>query len=196
VTDLVPIAGKLANLIRRLSSNSDGEVVATAHALIRTLQGIGADIHDVAACVEHSGNGALSEHEMQEIYNAGIKEGARLAVQKMRAQMPHSSPSRLTPQFPSAADMVMYCYQHIDRLNDWEREFITNMMGGYDEDHCIRSNRTSLRTSTSSSAERFQHETYARRSAALQIRQYAGISGGPCRQASAVCARIKGRDYR
>ena len=127
MTDLAPINGKLANLIRRLSSNSDGEVVATARAMIRTLQGIGADIHDVAACIEHAGNGALAENEMQEIYNAGIKEGARLAIQKMQAQMARSSPQRLMPQFPSAADMALYCYQNLNRCNEWETEFASNM---------------------------------------------------------------------
>ena len=24
--------------------------------------------------------------------------------------------------------MAMYCYQHMDNLNDWENEFITNMV--------------------------------------------------------------------
>lgn len=124
MTDLVPIAGKLANFIRLLASDKDGEVVATARAIIRTLQGIGADIHDVAARIEHSGNGALNEREMQEIYDAGIKEGVRQVEQKMRA----NQPQRITPQFPSAADMALYCYQRIDRLNDWEQEFATNMV--------------------------------------------------------------------
>jgi hypothetical protein len=127
VTDLTAIAGKLAIFLRLLASDKDGEVVAAAHALVRTLNGIGADIHDVAERIEHSGNGALSEHEMQEIYNAGIKEGARVAIQKMRAQMPHGPPSFSAPQFPSAADMALYCYQRLDRCNEWETEFATNM---------------------------------------------------------------------
>jgi hypothetical protein len=127
VTDLTAITGKLAIFIRLLASDKDGEVVAAAHALVRTLNGIGADIHDVAERIEHSGNGALSEHEMQEIYNAGIKEGARVAIQKMRAQMPHGPPSFSAPQFPSAADMALYCYQGLDRCNEWETEFATNM---------------------------------------------------------------------
>lgn len=82
MTDLTSIAPKLANLIRRLSSNQDGEVVAVSRAIIRTLQGIGADIHDVAACIEHSANGALNEHEMQEIFDAGVKAGIKQAEQK------------------------------------------------------------------------------------------------------------------
>jgi hypothetical protein len=75
VTDLAPIAGKVANLIRRLASDKDGEVVAVARALIRTLNSFGADIHDVAERVENSGNATLSEAEMREIYNAGIAAG-------------------------------------------------------------------------------------------------------------------------
>ncbi|HKD73892.1 MAG TPA: hypothetical protein VKB76_00300 [Ktedonobacterales bacterium] len=127
MTDLAPVAGKLAKLIRLLGSNRPGEVAATVEALNRTLQTIGADIHDVAERIEHSGNGALSEHEMQEIYTAGLSEGARLAVQKMRAQMPHGPPSFGAPQFPSATDMALYCYQRLDRCNEWETEFATNM---------------------------------------------------------------------
>jgi hypothetical protein len=126
VTDLAPIAPKLAKSIRLLASNRDGEVVAAVRAMIRTLQGIGADIHDIADRIEHSGNGALSEREMQEIFDAGIKEGVRRVEQKMRSQAVHSSLS--SPQFPAPATMALYCYQRIDRLNDWEREFTTNMM--------------------------------------------------------------------
>jgi hypothetical protein len=127
VTDLAPIAGKLANVIRRLASDKDGEVVAAARAMVRTLQGIGADIHDVADRIEHSSNGALSEREMQELYDAGVKEGVRRVVQKMRAQATHGAPQGVAIQFPAARDMAMYCYQRIDRLNEWEHEFVTNM---------------------------------------------------------------------
>jgi hypothetical protein len=123
VTDIAPVAGDLAKCIRLLASDKDGDVVAAWHGLIRKLKSIGADIHDVADCIEHAGNGALSEHEMREIFDAGIKEGVRQVEQKIRAnQLQH-----ITPQFPSAPTMAMYCYQHIDRLNDWEQEFITHM---------------------------------------------------------------------
>jgi hypothetical protein len=120
VTDLTVIAPKLANLIRRLSSDQDGEVVATARAMTRMLAGIGADIHDVSARIEHSSNGALSEAEMKETFDAGIKEGIRRGEQTRRM-------AYIAPQFPPAAAMAMYCYQRIDRLSEWESEFITNM---------------------------------------------------------------------
>jgi len=122
VTDLAPIAGRLATFIRLLASDKDGEVVNAAHALIRTLQGIGADIHDVAERIEHSGNGALNEREMQELYDAGVKAGLR-QQQHQRATSVSS-----TAQFPLARDMAMFCYRNIDELkSDWEREFVTNM---------------------------------------------------------------------
>lgn len=123
MTDLAPIAPKLANLLRRLASNQDGEVVATVHALLRTLNSIGADIHDVAARIEQSGNGALNEAEMQEIYDAGIAAGIKQVEQKLRSRAYQD-----VVQLPPPRDMAMYCYQRLDALNDWEREFVTNMM--------------------------------------------------------------------
>jgi hypothetical protein len=45
LADLTP---KLAKLIPRLGSNHDGEVVATAEAIIRTLAAAGLDLHDLA----------------------------------------------------------------------------------------------------------------------------------------------------
>ena len=123
MTDIAPIAETLANCIRMLASDKNGDVVAAWHGLIRVLQGIGADIHDLANCIERSGNGALSEAEMQELYDAGIKEGIRRTEQKLRSRAYQS-----TVQLPPARDMAMFCYRNIDELrSDWEREFITNM---------------------------------------------------------------------
>jgi hypothetical protein len=120
VTDITSIASTLAKSMRMLASDKDGDVVAAAHAMIRVLKSIGADIHDVADRIEHSGNGALNEKEMQEIYDAGIKAGIR--------QQQHNAFIDDSPQFPSARDMALYCYQHIDELKrEWEREFVTNM---------------------------------------------------------------------
>jgi hypothetical protein len=48
---LAPIAPRLAKLIPLLASDSPGEVVATAHAIGRTLDSIGADFHDLAAAL-------------------------------------------------------------------------------------------------------------------------------------------------
>ena len=127
MTDLTPIAGKLAKLVRMFGTTNPGERAVAWKALIRTLDTFGADFNDLGDRIEHAGNGALSEIEMKEIYDAGIKEGARQVEQKMRNQPGHNAPAYGTPRFPSASDMALYCYQHMDQLNDWEEEFVTNM---------------------------------------------------------------------
>jgi hypothetical protein len=119
VTDITSIASTLAKCIRKLASDEAGDVVTAARGMIRVLNSIGADIHDVADRIEHSGNGALNEKEMQELYDAGVKAGIR---QQQRATFINDV------QFPSARDMAMFCYQRINELHsDWEREFVTNM---------------------------------------------------------------------
>jgi hypothetical protein len=49
-----PVAEKLEKLLRMLSSPREGEVVAAAQAIMRTLKGVGADIHELAACVKRA----------------------------------------------------------------------------------------------------------------------------------------------
>jgi hypothetical protein len=46
------IGGKLAALIRVLSPDQDGEVIATVHAIIRLLVSSGSDIHAIAEHVK------------------------------------------------------------------------------------------------------------------------------------------------
>ncbi|MES0074685.1 hypothetical protein [Mesorhizobium sp. M0058] len=43
---------KIGKLIPRLASDHDGEVVATARAIIRTLGAAGADLHDLVAALD------------------------------------------------------------------------------------------------------------------------------------------------
>jgi hypothetical protein len=71
-------ARKIANLVRRLSSPSDGEVVATARALLRTLKATGADIHTLADRIEKpNGKSFISEEKMRQVWNAGYAAGVR-----------------------------------------------------------------------------------------------------------------------
>jgi hypothetical protein len=51
LTVLTAVAPKLSKLLPMLSSTADGEVVNTARAIERTLKGIGADWHDLAAAL-------------------------------------------------------------------------------------------------------------------------------------------------
>jgi hypothetical protein len=78
VADLASIADKLRPLIRLLSSDHDGEVVAAARALTRTLKNAKLDIHVLANSVGQA-NGKLSKAEMQKLYDAGFEAGRRAA---------------------------------------------------------------------------------------------------------------------
>lgn len=51
---LAPVAPKLARLIPRLASDHDGEVVATARAIVRTLTAAGLDLHDLSNLLDGS----------------------------------------------------------------------------------------------------------------------------------------------
>ena len=71
-------ADKVGKLIRMLSSSNDGEVVAAARALMRTLESEGSDIHDLAARVE--GGGKLSPAERERIYEQARREAQKAAT--------------------------------------------------------------------------------------------------------------------
>jgi hypothetical protein len=126
VTDLVPIAGKLAPLIRRLGSDQDGEILAVVHALIRTLKSAGTDLHALADHIEHPGE--LDEGEAQAIYDAGVKRGIALGEQQARHKAQSNGSNGA--QLPAAVAMADYCHQRRDnhRLRDKDREFIDHMV--------------------------------------------------------------------
>ena len=126
MTDLTPIAEKLAKVVRMFGSDNPNLRAEAWKALVRTLNTFGADFNDLGDRIEHAGNGALSEAEMQEVYDAGIKEGERRAEYLRSQSQPHYRGAHQL-QFPPARDMAAFCYQRIDELNDWENEFVTNM---------------------------------------------------------------------
>ena len=95
---LTPIAPKLAKLIPLLSSDKDGEVVATARAIERTLRAEGCDWHDLATAVTR-------EPEKQIIY---IKPPE--------------------PEPKDWCELARWCRDHDDeRLNVKERSFVCDM---------------------------------------------------------------------
>src|SRR5262249_43385350 len=75
---LAPIADKLRPLIRLLSSDHPGEVVAAARALNRTLKGAKFDIHALADSIGHANGKEYSEAHLLKARELGIEEGRRL----------------------------------------------------------------------------------------------------------------------
>jgi hypothetical protein len=118
---LTPIAGKLAKLLRMLSPSREGEVLAAAQALYRTLQSANTDIHALAAIVEHGGG--LNEAEMKKLYDAGVREGMRVAQDVRHGEGDFHNIDGL----PNWHEIALYCQHHNDRLQSREREFIDHM---------------------------------------------------------------------
>ena len=74
-----PLEQKLGTFIRMLASERDGEVVAAARAIVRTLKAAGADIHVLAERVETANGSKLTDGEMRKLYGAGYDTGVRAA---------------------------------------------------------------------------------------------------------------------
>jgi hypothetical protein len=111
---------KLAKLMRLLASDKDGEVLAAVQALKRTLNGSGADIHDLAARV--TGGGKLTNSEMQKIYDAAYEAGKNDAAVSTGFNSVDST--------QSWHEMALYCAANINspRLFPSERDFINDMV--------------------------------------------------------------------
>ena len=117
VTDnLARITGKLGKMIRML----DGDVIAAARAIRRTLRGEGLDIHALAEGIEEPNSGALTEAEMRKLYDAGYDAGLRAAEDKHHGAADFAN----IDGTPSWHEMALFCQQCDDRLREKERQFI------------------------------------------------------------------------
>jgi hypothetical protein len=120
---LTPIAAKLATIIRLLGSDKDGEVVAAARALGRTLNAVGADIHALAEQIEKPNGTGLSEDDMKRLYDAGFVDGRRAAENAAHGPGDFHN----TDGTPGWHETAVWCQQHSARLREKEKEFVDDM---------------------------------------------------------------------
>jgi hypothetical protein len=124
---LAPVADKLGKFRRLLTSDRDGEVVAAARAIVRTLEGAGADIHDLADNIgAMPANGKrFTEADAREIYERGVDAGRRDAEQAQPATFHNVDDDR-----PPWHAIACECAAHLDRLRDQrEKVFVADMVG-------------------------------------------------------------------
>ena len=124
---LAPIAEKIKRCLRLLSSDNDGEDVAAARALNRTLKGANLDIHVLADNVGQSSG--LTRAEMQKIYDAGheagFAAGRRAAEQELGSRVFRNIN---LDEEPSWYEIVTECAAHSVRLRDErERQFVRDL---------------------------------------------------------------------
>ena len=118
-----PLEQKLGTFIRMLASERDGEVVAAARAIVRTLKGAGADIHVLAERVEKANGSELTEAEMRKLYDAGYDAGVRAAEAKQHGPGDFYN----VDGTPAWHEIARFCQRSRDRLREKEREFINDM---------------------------------------------------------------------
>jgi hypothetical protein len=117
MSTLAPIGDKLGKLLRLLSSSHDGEVVAAARAIDRTLKSVGLDVHALADGI--ATDKKFTEADALEIYQKGVDAGRRAAEQRQ-------------PVFrdvdPSWHAIACEC-MHSGRLRDErEKDFVADMV--------------------------------------------------------------------
>jgi len=115
-------AKRLANTVRRLTSNMPNEVDTAAQAVARILSGASRDtIFGIAERIENESNGKLNDAEMKEIFDAGVEHGKKLGA-KVQAQTQQAQ-----AKMPPAYDMATYCLERINQLNNKHHDFIEKM---------------------------------------------------------------------
>ena len=130
MSDMSPISSaKLALLIPRLASDQDGEVVATARAIIRTLAARGLDLHDLAAVLVPVADPVEAERVRwwAELRGLGERKGYRSGWlhHTFEARFPGADPPwpEPAPRMPSA-EVSLWCRARAAR---WARQ---KMRGG------------------------------------------------------------------
>jgi hypothetical protein len=109
-------AEKLEKLLKLLASDKDGEVVAAAHAIRRTLTSAGTDFHELAARVKGE---KIPESEMKRVYDAGYREGKDSAA----------TAQGFSNAGPSWHEMATFCADHDNgRLTSKESGFVNDMV--------------------------------------------------------------------
>jgi hypothetical protein len=114
------VTDRLGNVIRRLSSDHEGEIIAAMHIILRLLQSCGGDIHALAARVE---NGGMSEKYREEV-RAQIKKAHEVGYEKgVRA-----AEARFRPDGKlEFSEVALFVERHINRLPPDKHEFIHKM---------------------------------------------------------------------
>jgi hypothetical protein len=116
--------GRIANLLRMLISNNEGEVTAALHALVRTVLAAGSDkvntIHKLADQIEGDGdnkknNAPLNAAQMQKIYDAAYQKGFSDGSEHGRKSAIVAAPSIGTFNLGTGSGVNGYSWQEIAR---------------------------------------------------------------------------------
>jgi hypothetical protein len=108
---------KIASIVRLLASDKDGDIIAAAHALQRTLESAGTDINGLAHGIENLGrNAEVSKDRMKQIWDA--------AVQHTENRLHGADDFISADGKPRWEAVALYCQRNKQRLDAKHHDFI------------------------------------------------------------------------
>jgi hypothetical protein len=111
---------RLADCIRLLSSDKDGDIIAAAHGLRRMLESAGTDIHGLANAIENLGKSAeVSKDQLRKVWDA--------AVQHTENRLHGADDFRSTDGKPTWQAVALFCQRNKQRLNRSTYDFVDKM---------------------------------------------------------------------
>jgi hypothetical protein len=118
---------RLADLIRLLASDQDGEALAATRALGRLLASRDASFNDLGAAVEKLATGGLEEAEMKRIFDAAYAKGREDVT---RQQFAADGVYGLRPDGSHDWERIaLFCQRENARLKPNEKTFVDDMAG-------------------------------------------------------------------
>ena len=117
---------RLGDLVRRLMSDQDGEIVSTVLAIRRVMKTAGLDFHVLADRVQKPNGNGLSEAEMRRIFDEGVEVGLQKAEEERR----RPNYFRDVGDAEYWHEIASYCQQNPKRRFLYEREpdFLEDMV--------------------------------------------------------------------
>ena len=109
---------KIAMVIRLLASDKDGEILAAAAALKRTLASAGTDLNGLAHGIENLGKG-VSNEEWKKIWD--------MAVQHTENRLHGADDFIDSSGKPTWQSVALYCQRNIHRLAPKHHDFINRV---------------------------------------------------------------------
>lgn len=120
-----PFESKVADLVRRLGSDFDGEIVATQRALKRLLASRDVSFTDLGDAVEKLATGGLEQAAMERVFAAGREQGLEEAERK-RANA--QAVFGLNPDgAPDWETIALACQRSKDRIEAKHHQFVDDM---------------------------------------------------------------------
>jgi hypothetical protein len=120
---------RLGDIVRRLSSTSDGEIVAAVHAIWRLLAAYGADILGLVDHIEQAGGGLTEEFkqkvraEIDQAYDRGYADGVQAAESKQHG----TGAFRNTDGTLEWTEVALFVQRQKHRLDLRHHDFIDDM---------------------------------------------------------------------